>query len=116
MRKRRGLSLRGAAKATGLSHAYIGAIENAEPNANVTLETLETLATGLGARLGVALLEDADQLAALTAALAPGERDTLATIARALLAARRDSTMEVVVGAAVDMIAGRLPADERAHG
>jgi len=42
------LTLRQVGEAAGLSHAYIAAAERAEPNANLTLKAVESIAAALG--------------------------------------------------------------------
>jgi transcriptional regulator with XRE-family HTH domain len=116
LRRARGLTLREAASLTGVTHSYIDAIEKGRPNANITLDTLERIAHGLGGKLGVSLHEPADPLDDLLRDLHAGEREKLAAVARALIAARDDARLEVVIESTVDMMIARTPQAARASG
>ncbi len=105
LRKARGLSLRGAAALTGLSHGYIDSVEHNRPAVNITLQTLQTLIHGLGGRVTL-VFGGADELTR-------EEWSRVAVLTRALIAARSDASLSVVVGAALDMIEARLAQLER---
>ena len=105
LRTRRGLSLRAAAELAGVSHAYLEALEKQRPNANITLDTLGSIIRGLGGQMSI-LYGHADELT-------PSEWGRVALLTRALVAARRDAALSVVVGAALDMIEARLAQLER---
>jgi len=105
MRKARGLTLRAAATLIGVSHGYIDAVERGRPNANITLDTLERMANGLGGRLSVSVSGGPVEV---FGALDSGELGRAAVIARALVAARGDPHLAIVVDAALDMIERRL--------
>jgi len=105
LRKARGLTLRAAAAVTGLSHGYIDSIEHNRPAVNVTLQTLYTLIQGLGGRMTLVFGGDDD--------LTREEWSRVALLTRALIAARNDASLSVVVGAALDMIEARLTHLER---
>ena len=100
LRKARGLTLRAAAAVTGLSHSYIDSIEHNRPAVNVTLQTLHTLIQSLGGRMTIVFGGDDD--------LTREEWGRVALLTRALVAARNDASLSVVVGAALDMIESRL--------
>jgi len=105
LRKARGLTLRAAAAVTGLSHGYIDSIEHNRPAVNVTLQTLYTLIQGLGGRMTLVFGGDDE--------LTREEWSRVALLTRALIAARNDASLSVVVGAALDMIESRLALLER---
>lgn len=104
LRKAKGLSLRAAAALTGISHGYIDSIEHMRPSVNLTLDTLDALVQGLGGRITL-LCGGAD--------LTPSEWGRVAVLTRALVAARDDVALSVVVSAALDMIEARLAQLER---
>lgn len=54
-RETQGLTLRGLAERAGVSHAYIGAIENSSNHGNLTLAALSAIAAGLGDELHVSI-------------------------------------------------------------
>lgn len=105
MRRKRGLTLRAAAALIGMSHGYIDAVERGRPNANITLDTLERMATGLGGRLSVSVSGGAPEV---FDRLDSAELARAAVIAQALVAARSDPHLSIVVDAALDMIERRL--------
>lgn len=105
LRKARGLTLRAAAALTGLSHGYIDSIEHNRPAVNITFQTLHTLIDRLGGRMTL-VFGGEDELTA-------EEWSRVALLTRALVAARNDASLSVVVGAALDMIESRLALLER---
>ena len=116
LRRSRGLTLRAAAAATGLSHAYIEAVEKGRPNANITLKALEQIEAGLGGRLAITLQDEGDELDTLSRPLTGAEREKLAAVARALAEARTNGRLDVVVDSAIDMITRNTAQTTRASG
>lgn len=105
LRLRRGLSLRAAAELAGVSHGYLEALEKQRPNANITIDTLGAVIRGLGGQMTI-VYGHADELTS-------DEWSRVALLTRALVAAREDASLSVVVGAALDMIESRLALLER---
>ena len=105
LRLRRGLSLRAAADLAGVSHGYLEALEKQRPNANITIDTLGAVIRGLGGQMTI-VYGHADELT-------NDEWSRVALLTRALVAAREDASLSVVVGAALDMIESRLALLER---
>jgi transcriptional regulator with XRE-family HTH domain len=57
LRQKRGLSQEGLAERTGLHRTYIGSVERAERN--VSIDSMERIADGLGVELAEMLRDDA---------------------------------------------------------
>lgn len=67
-----GWSLRAAAERAGISHGYVKMIEDAHPDANVTLEKLQALAGAYGVSVDILVGQAPDaELARLVADLGP---------------------------------------------
>lgn len=94
-REAQGLTLRALGERAGVSYAYIGAIENATNNGNVTVAALESIATGLGTDLTVGI--GADPIAALRPALdgLPAHRRDLVFQAAAALASLPEHELQL---------------------
>lgn len=114
LRTARGLTLRAAGEATHFTHGYIEALEKGRPNANPTLDALEAIATGLGGRLSVTLMDESDDVDVRVRLLGPAEKKQLAIVVDALVCAREDVGMNVVIDSVLGMIAARLEQAKRA--
>jgi len=96
-----------------VTHAYLSHLELERPSANATIDTLERIAVGLGGRLTLSLDADVDDLSEVISGLSSAERELLATVARALIVARTDARLKIIIESTVEMIAARAPLHTR---